>query len=190
MAPLGPSTSRRGRLNGAKSRSLGKPAYLIDSAEEIRVDWFAGKDTVLITAGASAPEPAIEKSAALQRRVFAAVRAGGGLTDLRAQLKQEGLAQIQALPAEQRKAYLLQPQAVLTLQGMVERILQADGITREQLKGKRRTASVAAAEWSRASRAWRCARPSTTPAASAASPQPSAWRVFVTPMDPKYTART
>ena len=40
---------------------------------------------------------------------------------------------IDQLPAERRKGYLLQPQAVLTMQGLVERILQADGITREQL---------------------------------------------------------
>jgi len=44
---------------------------------------------------------------------------------------------VSALPAEQRKGYLFQPQAVLTLQGMVERILAADGITREQLEAQR-----------------------------------------------------
>lgn len=41
------------------------------------------------------------------------------------------------LPPEKRKGYLLQPQAVLTLQGLVERVLQADGITREQLDAQR-----------------------------------------------------
>ena len=69
---------------------------------------LTGEQVMLAQAAAiaraqGAPEPAIEKNAALQRRIFAAVRAGGGLADLRAQLKQEGLAQIQALPAEQRK---------------------------------------------------------------------------------------
>jgi hypothetical protein len=44
---------------------------------------------------------------------------------------------ISQLPAERRKGYLLQPQAVLTMQGLVERILQADGITREQLDEQR-----------------------------------------------------
>src|SRR3970282_2836656 len=44
---------------------------------------------------------------------------------------------IDRLPAEQRKGYLLQPQAVLTMQGLVERVLQADGITREQLDEQR-----------------------------------------------------
>jgi hypothetical protein len=44
---------------------------------------------------------------------------------------------INRLPAEQRKAYLLQPQAVLTMQGLVDRILQADGVTREDLEAQR-----------------------------------------------------
>ncbi len=44
---------------------------------------------------------------------------------------------ISHLPAERRKGYLLQPQAVLTLPGLVERVLQADGITREQLDEQR-----------------------------------------------------
>jgi hypothetical protein len=38
------------------------------------------------------------------------------------------------LPQEQRKAYLLQPQASLTLQGLVEQILEADGITKEMIQ--------------------------------------------------------
>ncbi len=44
---------------------------------------------------------------------------------------------ISHLPAEQRKGYLFQPQAVLTVQGMLERILEADGITREQMEAQR-----------------------------------------------------
>jgi glycerol-3-phosphate responsive antiterminator len=40
---------------------------------------------------------------------------------------------VNRLPQEKRKAYILQPQAVLTLQGLVERILEADGITREMI---------------------------------------------------------
>ena len=44
---------------------------------------------------------------------------------------------IDRLPAEQRKAYLFQPQAVLTMPGLVERVLQADGITREQIDAQR-----------------------------------------------------
>jgi len=44
---------------------------------------------------------------------------------------------VNGLPPEQRKGYLFQPQAVLTIQGMIERILAADGITREQLDAQR-----------------------------------------------------
>lgn len=38
------------------------------------------------------------------------------------------------LPQEKRKAYLLRPQSTLTLQGLFERILQEDGITREMIQ--------------------------------------------------------
>jgi hypothetical protein len=40
------------------------------------------------------------------------------------------------LPQEKRKGYLLRPQAVLTMQGLVERILEADGITREMIQAQ------------------------------------------------------
>jgi hypothetical protein len=41
------------------------------------------------------------------------------------------------LPAEDRKAYLLQPVPMLTKQGLIERILEGDGITREQIDDQR-----------------------------------------------------
>ncbi len=41
-----------------------------------------------------------------------------------------------SLPQEKRKAYLLQPQAMLTLQTMVERILSVDGITKEMIQAQ------------------------------------------------------
>ncbi|UCH60434.1 MAG: hypothetical protein JSV61_02875 [Anaerolineales bacterium] len=40
------------------------------------------------------------------------------------------------LPQEKRKGYLLRPQTVLTLQGLVERVLEADGITREMIQAQ------------------------------------------------------
>lgn len=40
---------------------------------------------------------------------------------------------INHLPQEKRKGYLLRPQPALTYQGLVERILEADGITKEML---------------------------------------------------------
>jgi CpXC protein len=42
------------------------------------------------------------------------------------------------LPQEQRKGYLLRPQAVLTMQGMIERVLEADGITREMIQSQQK----------------------------------------------------
>jgi uncharacterized protein YutE (UPF0331/DUF86 family) len=41
-----------------------------------------------------------------------------------------------SLPQEKRKAYLFQPQAMLTMQTMVERILAADGITKEMIQAQ------------------------------------------------------
>lgn len=41
------------------------------------------------------------------------------------------------LPPEQRKAYLLQPQSVLTMQGLVERVLETEGVTKEDIEAQR-----------------------------------------------------
>jgi hypothetical protein len=43
---------------------------------------------------------------------------------------------VNSLPQERRKAYLLRPQAAFTLQGMIERILEADGITKEMIQSQ------------------------------------------------------
>lgn len=42
------------------------------------------------------------------------------------------------LPQEQRKGYLFRPQTHLTLQGLVERILESDGITREMIEAQQK----------------------------------------------------
>jgi 4-hydroxy-3-methylbut-2-enyl diphosphate reductase len=42
------------------AESLGKPAYLIDGVEEIRDNWFTPDCTVMVTAGASAPEDVVQ----------------------------------------------------------------------------------------------------------------------------------
>jgi hypothetical protein len=44
---------------------------------------------------------------------------------------------ISALPADQRKGYLLRPRSFLRLEGMREVVLEADGITREMLEAQR-----------------------------------------------------
>lgn len=43
---------------------------------------------------------------------------------------------INRLPAEKRKGYLLTPKAHLTMQGLIENILEADGITKEMIKAQ------------------------------------------------------
>jgi 4-hydroxy-3-methylbut-2-en-1-yl diphosphate reductase len=52
------SNSRRLMEIGA---SQGVPSYLVDGAAELRTDWFAQDSTVVITAGASAPEVVVEE---------------------------------------------------------------------------------------------------------------------------------
>jgi hypothetical protein len=43
---------------------------------------------------------------------------------------------VDRLPQEERKGYLLQPKAVLTMQGMANQILEADGITQEDIEAQ------------------------------------------------------
>jgi hypothetical protein len=44
---------------------------------------------------------------------------------------------INKLPQEKRKGYLLNPKPAFTLQGMMERVLEADGVTKEMLDSQR-----------------------------------------------------
>src|SRR5438477_432167 len=46
---------------GTMAQACGKPAYLIDSVHELPADCFTGTETVLVTAGASAPEEVVEE---------------------------------------------------------------------------------------------------------------------------------
>jgi 4-hydroxy-3-methylbut-2-enyl diphosphate reductase len=50
-----PNSSNSNRLREV-AQNMGKPAYMVDSADEIRPEWIAGRRHVGITAGASAPE--------------------------------------------------------------------------------------------------------------------------------------
>lgn len=43
---------------------------------------------------------------------------------------------VNRLPAEQRKGYLLRPQANLTMQSLIERVLEGEGITREMIQAQ------------------------------------------------------
>jgi 4-hydroxy-3-methylbut-2-enyl diphosphate reductase len=49
------------------SRDLGTEAYLIDNKDEVREEWLAGKRTVGISSGASAPESLVEDLVAFFR---------------------------------------------------------------------------------------------------------------------------
>jgi len=53
-------------------QSYGKKAYLIDRVSEIKDHWFRHGDTVLITAGASAPEEVVEECVAYLKKHFGA----------------------------------------------------------------------------------------------------------------------
>ena len=50
-----PTSSNSNRLREV-ARKLGKPSYMVDNAEELQPQWFAGMTRVGLTAGASAPE--------------------------------------------------------------------------------------------------------------------------------------
>ncbi len=65
-----PTSSNSNRLREIAEKS-GIPGYLIDGPEDLQRDWFAGKHTIGLTAGASAPE-------ILVQRVVAKIREWGG----------------------------------------------------------------------------------------------------------------
>ena len=54
-----PTSSNSNRLREVAA-NVGLPAYLVDNADELRADWFAGKKKVGISAGASAPEVLVQ----------------------------------------------------------------------------------------------------------------------------------
>jgi 4-hydroxy-3-methylbut-2-enyl diphosphate reductase len=57
---LGSRNSSNSNRLAEIARQNGRPAYLIDSATELQDEWFRPTDTVLVTAGASAPEDHVE----------------------------------------------------------------------------------------------------------------------------------
>jgi 4-hydroxy-3-methylbut-2-en-1-yl diphosphate reductase len=58
---LGSQNSSNSMRLAEIAQALGKPAYLVDGVREIDDRWLAGAQTVLITAGASAPEDVVEE---------------------------------------------------------------------------------------------------------------------------------
>jgi 4-hydroxy-3-methylbut-2-enyl diphosphate reductase len=58
---LGSQNSSNSRRLKELARERGVPAHLIDGAADIHPDWFEGDETVVITAGASAPESVVQE---------------------------------------------------------------------------------------------------------------------------------
>jgi 4-hydroxy-3-methylbut-2-enyl diphosphate reductase len=58
---LGSQNSSNSKRLEEIARSCGKPAYLIDGVHEIREGWLTDHETVLVTAGASAPEEVVQE---------------------------------------------------------------------------------------------------------------------------------
>jgi 4-hydroxy-3-methylbut-2-en-1-yl diphosphate reductase len=69
---LGSQNSSNSQRLAELAAETGVRAHLIDSAADVDLSWFHGDETVLITAGASAPESVVEECVALLRDTFAA----------------------------------------------------------------------------------------------------------------------
>jgi len=69
---LGSQNSSNSQRLAELARSAGKPAYLIDRAAELRDEWFTASDTVLVSAGASAPEEHVQDCIEYLKKKFGA----------------------------------------------------------------------------------------------------------------------
>jgi 4-hydroxy-3-methylbut-2-en-1-yl diphosphate reductase len=69
---VGSQNSSNSRRLAELARSSGVEAHLIDGPADIDLGWFSGDETVLITAGASAPEALVEECVSLLQERFGA----------------------------------------------------------------------------------------------------------------------
>jgi 4-hydroxy-3-methylbut-2-enyl diphosphate reductase len=69
---LGSQNSSNSQRLAEIARVTGRAAYLIDTAAELKDEWFRPTDTVLVTAGASAPEEHVQAVLARLRDRFGA----------------------------------------------------------------------------------------------------------------------
>ncbi len=69
---VGSQNSSNSQRLAELARSHGKPAHLIDNHHEIQHRWFEGVETVLMTAGASAPEELVQECIAHLRTLHEA----------------------------------------------------------------------------------------------------------------------
>ena len=58
---LGSQNSSNSQRLRELAMDAGIPSHLIDGPQDIQPEWFTGSETVLITAGASAPETVVEQ---------------------------------------------------------------------------------------------------------------------------------
>jgi 4-hydroxy-3-methylbut-2-enyl diphosphate reductase len=76
-----PNSSNSNRLREV-SENIGVPAYLVDSAQDLRPEWVAGKRRIGVTAGASAPEVLVDELIARLKALGArSVRPLDGITE-------------------------------------------------------------------------------------------------------------
>jgi len=69
---LGSQNSSNSQRLAELARERGIPAYLIDGPEDIQLDWFVNVHTVVVTAGASAPEQVVQQCLELLEKEFSA----------------------------------------------------------------------------------------------------------------------
>lgn len=67
---IGSKNSSNSKRLVETARSLGRPAYLIDDQTELDDAWLAGKQTILVTAGASAPKHLVDELVDRLRRDY------------------------------------------------------------------------------------------------------------------------
>lgn len=70
---LGSQNSSNSLRLAELASSCGKPAYLIDGVNEMNPAWFANAATVLVTAGASAPEDVVQECVDFLQRNYGAI---------------------------------------------------------------------------------------------------------------------
>lgn len=100
---VGSQTSSNSTRLKEIAEKQGIPAYLIDSAAEIRREWVAGKTAVGVTAGASAPEVLVEE-------VVARLKEWGGTAVAEAPGIREQV--VFSLPRELARPSAAEPEAV------------------------------------------------------------------------------
>ncbi len=69
---LGSQNSSNSLRLAELAHSFNVPAYLIDGANELNAEWFEGKNSVLVTAGASAPEDVVQECLDYLKRHYGA----------------------------------------------------------------------------------------------------------------------